>query len=94
LCPQLPDAPYGTIGRSTASTEAEGLSRGFEGLEFISLPPVAFRAIDHQSTLGLYVGKTALRDGHGVMTSYEYLDGAAFQPSDEEVRKKGPMDSK
>jgi hypothetical protein len=49
--------------------------------------------LDHQSTLGLYVGKTALQDGHGVMTSYEYLDGAAFQPSDDEVRKKRPADS-
>jgi branched-chain amino acid transport system substrate-binding protein len=76
------------------STDAEALSKAFEGLEFMSPSgKVAFRAIDHQSTLGLYVGKTALQDGHGVMRSYEYLDGAAFQPSDEEVRKKRPADS-
>ena len=76
------------------STDAEALSKAFEGLEFMSPSgKVAFRAIDHQSTLGLYVGKTALQDGHGVMTSYEYLDGAAFQPSDEKVRKRRPADS-
>jgi branched-chain amino acid transport system substrate-binding protein len=83
----------GGIARA-GSAEAEALSKAFEGLEFMSPSgKVAFRAIDHQSTLGLYVGKTALRDGKGVMTSYQYLDGAAFQPSDEEVRKKRPADS-
>jgi branched-chain amino acid transport system substrate-binding protein len=76
------------------STNSETLSKAFEGLEFISPSgKVAFRAIDHQSTLGLYVGKTALRDGRGTMVSYEYLDGANFQPSDDEVRKKRPPDS-
>jgi branched-chain amino acid transport system substrate-binding protein len=84
----------GGIARA-ASTDAEALSKAFEGLEFMSPSgKVAFRAIDHQSTLGLYVGKTALQDGRGVMTSYEYLDGAAFQPSDDEVRKKRPADSR
>ncbi len=77
------------------SADADALSKAFEGLEFMSPSgKVEFRAIDHQSTLGLYVGKTALRDGRGVMTSYEYLDGAGFQPSDEEVRKRRPADSK
>ncbi len=75
------------------STNAEALSRAFEGLEFTSPSgKVSFRAIDHQSTLGLYVGKTALVDGRGTMTSYEYLDGAGFQPSDEEVRNRRPAD--
>ena len=40
-----------------------------------------------------YVGKTALQNGDGVMTGYEYLDGAAFQPSDDEVRKRRPADA-
>jgi branched-chain amino acid transport system substrate-binding protein len=75
------------------STATDALIKSFEGLEFMSPSgKVAFRAIDHQSTLGLYVGETALQDGRGVMTSYEYLDGAAFQPSDEEVRAKRPAD--
>jgi branched-chain amino acid transport system substrate-binding protein len=83
----------GGIARA-GSTNAEALSKAFEGLEFMSPSgKVAFRAIDHQSTLGLYVGKTALQDGKGTMTSYEYLDGAAFQPSDEEIRKKRPVDT-
>jgi branched-chain amino acid transport system substrate-binding protein len=76
------------------STDAEALSKAFEGLEFTAPSgKVTFRAIDHQSTLGLYVGKIGLKDGHGVMTSYEYLDGTAFQPSDDEVRKRRPADA-
>jgi branched-chain amino acid transport system substrate-binding protein len=76
------------------STDAEALIKAFEGLEFMSPSgKLTFRAIDHQSTLGLYVGPTALQDGHGVMTSYEYLDGGAFQPSDEEVHKKRQTDT-
>jgi len=83
----------GGIARAGA-TDAEALSKAFGGLEFMSPSgKVGFRAIDHQSTLGLYVGKTALQDGKGTMTSYEYLDGAAFQPSDEEIRKKRPADT-
>jgi branched-chain amino acid transport system substrate-binding protein len=75
------------------STATDALIKSFEGLEFMSPSgKVAFRPIDHQSTLGLYVGETALQDGRGVMTSYQYLDGAAFQPSDEEVRAKRPAD--
>ncbi len=75
------------------STSSDALSKAFEGLEFSSPSgKVTFRGIDHQSTLGLYVGKTALKDGQGTMTSYEYLDGANFQPSDEEVRKQRPAD--
>ena len=54
---------------------------------------VTFRPLDHQSTLGLYVGRTAVKDDKGVMTSYEYLDGAAFQLGDDEVRRRRPAKS-
>jgi len=71
--------------------DAESMIKGFEGLEFATPSgKVAFRAIDHQSTLGLYLGETALKDGKGVMTSYSHVDGASLQPSDEEVRKRRP----
>ena len=32
--------------------------------------------MDHQSTLGTYVGKTALKDGKGTMVDWHYVDGA------------------
>ncbi len=92
------------VGYSTMKALAAGMSKAgsaatellvtaFEGLQFVSpFGPVTFRAIDHQSTLGLYVGRTALKDGKGVMTSYDYLDGAKFQPPDDVVRKLRPAE--
>lgn len=64
---------------------AEGLSMG------TPLGPIVFRAIDHQSTLGAFVGKTAVKDGKGVMVDTVYRDGAAYLPSDDEVKKLRPQ---
>ncbi|MBT5455511.1 MAG: ABC transporter substrate-binding protein, partial [Rhodospirillaceae bacterium] len=43
--------------------------------------------IDHQSTMGAWVGRTALKNGKGVMVNWKYLDGAGYLPPDSEVRK-------
>jgi branched-chain amino acid transport system substrate-binding protein len=51
---------------------------------------IVFRAIDHQSTMGAYVGKTAVRDGKGVMADFRYDDGKNYLPSDAEVAKLRP----
>lgn len=51
---------------------------------------VEWRAIDHQSTLGTYVGKLALQDGKGVMVDWHYVDGASVLPPDAVVRKLRP----
>ena len=51
---------------------------------------MTYRAVDHQSTMGAYVGRTAVRDGKGVMVDYRYIDGAAVLPSVEETRKLRP----
>ena len=39
---------------------------------------ITFRKIDHQSTLGAYVGKTALKDGKGVMVDLVYKKGSDY----------------
>ena len=46
-----------------------------------------WRAIDHQSTLGTYVGRTALKDGRGMMVDWRYVNGAAALPDDAMVQK-------
>ena len=51
---------------------------------------VTFRAIDHQSTMGAYVGKTDVKDGKGVMVDFHYDDGKNYLPSDAEVAKLRP----
>jgi branched-chain amino acid transport system substrate-binding protein len=74
------------------STDTDKMITAAEGLQFGSpFGPVTFRKIDHQSTLGAFVGKTALIDGKGVMVEAVYLDGAKYLPSDEDVRKLRPQ---
>jgi branched-chain amino acid transport system substrate-binding protein len=53
---------------------------------------VTYRALDHQSTMGAYLGKTKLEGQKGVMTDYVYIDGAKVLPSDDEVRKLRAID--
>jgi len=78
------------IGKS-GSTDTERMADGFAGAAFDTpFGRAMFRAIDHQSTLGTFIGKTALKDGHGVMVDWRYDDGGKFLPSDDEVRKMRP----
>jgi len=71
-----------------------GLVQTMRGLKFPSAfgeTEVEFRAIDHQSTLGAYIGRTALRQNRGVMVDWRYADGRAYLPSDEVVRTLRPQ---
>jgi branched-chain amino acid transport system substrate-binding protein len=69
------------------TTDNEGLVSAFEGLKLITVfGPIEYRAIDHQSTMGAFVGKIALKDGLGVMSDWSYRDGAKYLPSDAEVK--------
>ena len=60
----------------------------FEGLQMDSpFGKFMFRAEDHQSTMGAFVGKTKNEGGKGVMVDYKYLDGAKYLPSNEAGKK-------
>jgi branched-chain amino acid transport system substrate-binding protein len=76
------------------SVETERLIGTLRGLSF-STPfgPAVFRAVDHQSTMGAYVGKLDLRDGRGTMVQWRYADGARYLPTDAEVRKRRPPEA-
>ncbi len=77
--------------KKAGSTETDKLIAAFEGLEFPTpLGKTSFRAIDHQSTMGAYVGRTTLKDGKGVMKDFRYEDGAKFQPADSVVKALRP----
>jgi len=75
------------------STDTDALIAAAEGIG-VDTPfgAVTFRAIDHQSTLGAFVGKTALQDGKGVMVDFVYRDGAAYLPSDDVVKTLRPAE--
>lgn len=92
------------VGYSTIKSLAEGMKKAggadteklisaFRGLQ-VRTPfgLISYRALDHQSTMGAFVGRTHRKDGQGVMVDYRYLDGAAYQPSDQEVRRLRPAD--
>jgi len=53
---------------------------------------VTYRALDHQSTMGAYVGRTEVRDGKGVMVDWRYADGKDYLPPDDVVRRLRPAD--
>ena len=74
--------------RKAGSTRADSLIGALSGLKMESpFGPITWRAIDHQSTMGAYVGQLAKKNGRGVMVNWRYADGARYQPSDAEVRK-------
>ncbi len=77
--------------KKTGSTDTEAMADGFKGASFETpFGPALYRAIDHQSTLGTFVGKTALKDGKPVMVDWHYADGANYLPPDAEVLKMRP----
>jgi branched-chain amino acid transport system substrate-binding protein len=73
--------------KTAASLDTEDLLAAMDGLTLDSPSgPFTFRASDHQSTMGAWVGRTALVGGKGVMVDWIYAEGADYLPSDEEVK--------
>ena len=77
------------------STDPDKLVAAFKGLQ-VDTPfgKISYRAEDHQSTMGAYVGYTKNEGGKGVMVDYVYLDGAdaKYQPSAAEIKKSRAAD--
>ncbi|MGB1025246.1 MAG: ABC transporter substrate-binding protein [Rhodospirillaceae bacterium] len=74
-------------------TNTESLIDIMEGMSFEApTGEITFRAADHQSTMGAWVGKTALRDDMGVMVDWSYIDGSEILPSEEEAAKLRPAE--
>lgn len=76
------------------STDNEKLITVMRGLKF-STPfgPAEFRAVDHQSTMGAYVGKLDLRAGKGTMVDWRYADGKNYLPGDAYVKSRRPAEA-
>ncbi|MBK8175501.1 MAG: ABC transporter substrate-binding protein [Rhodospirillales bacterium] len=80
-----------TIIAKAGSTETEKMIAAAEGIE-VATPfgPITFRGADHQSTLGAFVGRTAVKDGKGIMVDWHYANGAAYLPPESEAKKLRP----
>ncbi|MFT4267176.1 MAG: ABC transporter substrate-binding protein [Xenophilus sp.] len=77
------------------STAPDKLAAAFKGLRVDSpFGKISYRAEDHQSTMGAFVGKTRNDGGKGVMVDYVYYDGAdaRFQPPAADVKKARAAD--
>jgi branched-chain amino acid transport system substrate-binding protein len=73
------------------STSMERMVEGFRGAGFESpVGPVTYREIDQQGTLGVFVGRTGLKNDAGVMVDWRYIDGRELLPDDDFVRKLRP----
>ena len=80
--------------RKAKSTETEKLIVALRGLKFPTpFGPATFRALDHQSTMGAFVGRLDVRADKGTMVDWRYADGAKFLPGDEEVRRRRPPEA-
>ena len=79
--------------RRAGSTDTEKLVAAMNGLAFDSpFGRITFRSIDHQSTMGAYVGRTTVSDGKGVMVDWRYADGKDYLPSDDTVKRLRPAE--
>lgn len=70
------------------TTETQKLLEAARGLE-VPTPfgPITLRAEDQQSTMGAFVGRTAVQNGKGIMVDWHYADGARYLPPAAEVEK-------
>lgn len=74
--------------KKAGSTDTEALIKAFRGLELMSpFGPITYRTQDHQSTMGIYVGKLIKKEGKGIMGDFVYIDGKAVQPTDAQVKQ-------
>jgi len=73
--------------RRAGSTDTEKMVDAMKGLEMPTpFGPIVWRALDHQSTMGAYVGQLSRKAGKGVMVNWRFADGANFLPPFEEIR--------
>jgi len=74
--------------KRAGSTDTEAMISAFRGLTLtIPFGEIEYRAVDHQSTMGAFVGKLGLKDGRAVMIDPVYRKGEQYLPSEAEVSK-------
>jgi branched-chain amino acid transport system substrate-binding protein len=90
------------VGYATVMTAVEAIKKAgsldtgkllaaMSGLKLtIPFGPIEYRALDHQSTMGAYVGRLGMKDGKGYMKEWRFVDGKDAMPTDAEVKKMRP----
>ena len=77
--------------KKAGSLDQDKLVAAMKGLQH-STPfgDITYRALDHQSTMGAYVGRLGMKDGKGYMKEWRFVDGKDALPTDDEVGKMRP----
>ena len=77
--------------KKAGGTDTDKMLKAMAGLE-VETPfgKVVYREIDHQSTMGAYVGRTAVREGRGIMIDWRYEPGDKHLPADSAVKARRP----
>ncbi len=77
--------------KKAGALEQEKLVDAMSGLTH-STPfgDITYRPLDHQSTMGAYVGQLGVKDGKGMMVNWRYVDGKDAMPSDDDIRRMRP----
>ncbi|MBN8917810.1 branched-chain amino acid transport system substrate-binding protein [Xanthobacter flavus] len=77
--------------KATDDYSTAGLVKAMKNLK-VSTPfgDVVYRAADHQSTMGAYIGTTSQKDGQGIMVNFQFKPGADYLPSEAEAAKLRP----
>jgi branched-chain amino acid transport system substrate-binding protein len=79
--------------KKARSVDTEKLITAFRGLTHDTpFGKITYRAADHQSTMGAFVGRTKNEGGKGTMVDYSYLDGAKYLPSADAAKKLRPAE--
>jgi branched-chain amino acid transport system substrate-binding protein len=74
--------------------QTEKLVEALKGLQTPSpFGRITWRAIDHQSTMGAYVGRLDVRAGKGTMVDWRYADGARYLPPEAVAARMRPADA-
>jgi len=79
------------IIKKAGSLDQEKLIKAASGITVLTpFGMVEYRPIDHQSTMGAYVGKLGVKDGKGYMKDWRFVDGKDVLPPDDEIKKMRP----
>ena len=77
--------------KKAGSLDQEKLVAAMSGLSLITpFGMIQYRPLDHQSTMGAYVGQIGVKDGKGYMKNWRFVDGKDALPSDADVQKMRP----
>ena len=77
--------------KKAGSLDQEKLVAAMSGLKLMTpFGMIEYRPIDHQSTMGAYVGQIGVKDGKGYMKNWRFVDGKDALPSDADVLKMRP----